>query len=157
MRTNRKDYINSNKIKTMAWLFSSKPRGLDQTGVIAEPVLDHLASNWNVWWNRSWLVASISLHCEKNKTKLGSPPLRPSSTLKKIKQSSCGFGLAQHKDRQNKWTYADLQKKKKKNVGKRVLKWIFTADVVLVRTDVGGLASCHACKTPASYQLTVTS
>lgn len=97
--------------------------------------------------------------CIARKTKQNSapPPLRPSFTLKKIKQSSCGFGLAQHKDRQNKWTYVDLQKKKKKNVGKRVLKWIFTADVVLVRTDVGGLASCHACKTPASYQLTVTS
>lgn len=121
MRTNRKDYINSNKIKTMAWLFSSKPRGLDQTGVIAEPVLDHLASNWNVWWNRSWLVASISLHCEKNKTKLGSPPPPPwpSSTLKKIKQSSCGFGLAQHKDRQNKWTYVDLQKTTWENVSWR--------------------------------------
>lgn len=41
-------------------------------------------------------------------------------------------------------------------MGKRVLMWIFTADVVLVRTDVGGLPSCHACRTPASYQLTVT-
>lgn len=161
MRTNRKDYINSNKIKTMAWLFSSKPCGLDQTGVIAEPVLDHLASNWNVWWNRSWLVASISLHCERNKTKLAflhppTPPHppRPNSMLKKKQtQSSRGFSLAQHKDRQNNWTYVDLQIK---NTGKRVLTWIFTADVVRGRTEAGGPPSCHACKTPASYGLTVT-
>lgn len=89
----------------------------------------------------------FALREKQNKTRL-SPRGR-----KNKKQSSCGFGLAQHKDRQNKWTNVDLQKKKK-NMGKRVLTWIFTADVVLVRTDVGGLPSCHACKTPASYQLT---
>lgn len=66
-----------------------------QTGVIAKPVLDHLASNWNVWWNRSWLVASVSFALQEKKEESSA-----CGRANKIKESSCGVSLANNEDRQ---------------------------------------------------------
>lgn len=117
-----------------------------QTGVIAEPVLDHLAPNWNVWWNRSWLVASVSFALQKKRKKernqLCFPPV-----ANKIKESSCGLSLA-NKDRQ-KLKYVNLQQ----NHGKKtcILTWICTAEAVVDVLSQHGLPSSV---TPASYRMT---
>lgn len=69
------------------------------------------------------MIGCIHFFALREKTKL-SPSCGRAPRLKKIKESLCGLGLAQNKDRQNNLTYnVDLQKKK--NMGKRVLTWIF--------------------------------
>lgn len=57
------------------------------------------------------LIGCIHFFALREKKKKTLPPPAAELRAYKIKQSPCGFSLAQHKDRQNKWTYVDLQKR----------------------------------------------
>lgn len=127
-----------------------------QTGVIAEPVLDHLASNWNVWWNRSWLVASVSFALQKKKKKK-TTRVPSCGRADKIKESSCGLSLA-NKDRQKNWNTMWIYNK---NMGKNMHFDVDLHSGSCAGEDSGGgpfpaqLAFlCHTCETPASCQVT---
>lgn len=123
-----------------------------QTGVIAKPVLDHLASNWNVWWNRSWLVASVSFALQEKKEESSA-----GGRANKIKESSCGVSLANNEDRQK----IEIQRGfTTKTWGKNMH---FDMDLhsgsrahedICWRPFPARLAFlCHTCETPASYRL----
>lgn len=125
-----------------------------QTGVIAEPVLDHLASNWNVWWNRSWLVASVSFALQEKKKKTTRLP--SCGWANKIKESSCGLSLAKNKDRQK----IEIQREfTTKTWGKKtcILTWICTAEAVLMRTVVDVLSQhdSPSTVTPVKHQIPI--
>lgn len=128
-----------------------------QTGVIAEPVLDHLASNWNVWWNRSWLDASVSFALqEKKKERKKTTRLPSCGQANKIKESPCGLSLAKQQRSAKNWNTMWIYNK---NMGKKNmhLTWICTTEAVLVRTGVGVLSQhdLPSSVTPVKHQLPI--